>query len=77
MFSLRKFFATKKGIISVGVFIGVFAPLLQKWGNPGNMGVCVACFQRDIAGAVGLHRAIYAAGDCRVCPRRSDRSVPF
>jgi len=57
MSALGKFFATKKGIISVGVFIGVFAPLLQKWGNPGNMGVCVACFQRDIAGALGLHRA--------------------
>jgi len=37
--------------------VGVFAPLLQKWGNPGNMGVCVACFGRDIAGALGLHRA--------------------
>jgi len=41
----------------VGAFIGVFAPLLQKWGNPGNMGICVACFERDIAGALGLHRA--------------------
>ncbi|MFA5824228.1 MAG: YedE family putative selenium transporter [Thermodesulfovibrionales bacterium] len=57
MSTLRDFFATKWGIISVGVFIGIFAPLLQKWGNPGNMGVCVACFERDIAGAVGLHRA--------------------
>jgi len=37
--------------------IGVFAALLQKWGNPGNMGICVACFERDIAGALGLHRA--------------------
>jgi hypothetical protein len=35
----------------------VLAALLQKWGNPGNMGVCVACFERDIAGALGLHRA--------------------
>ena len=26
-------------------------------GNPANMGVCVACFERDIAGALGLHRA--------------------
>jgi YedE family putative selenium metabolism protein len=26
-------------------------------GNPGNMGVCVVCFTRDIAGALGLHRA--------------------
>jgi YedE family putative selenium metabolism protein len=54
---LKNFFATKWGIISVGAFIGVFAALLQKWGNPGNMGICVACFNRDIAGAVGLHRA--------------------
>lgn len=54
---LRNFFATKWGIISVGAFIGVIAPLLQKWGNPGNMGICVACFERDISGALGLHRA--------------------
>lgn len=54
---LRKFFASKWGIIGTGAFIGVFAPLLQKWGNPGNMGVCVACFERDIAGALGMHRA--------------------
>ena len=57
MAQLKNFFATKWGIISVGAFIGVFAPLLQKWGNPGNMGICVACFNRDIAGAIGLHRA--------------------
>jgi len=54
---IRKFFASRWGIISVGAFIGVFAPLLQKWGNPGNMGICVACFERDIAGALGFHRA--------------------
>lgn len=54
---LKKLFATCSGITGVGAFIGVFAPLLQKWGNPANMGVCVACFERDIAGALGLHRA--------------------
>ncbi|MBM4142810.1 MAG: YedE-related selenium metabolism membrane protein [Lentisphaerae bacterium] len=37
--------------------IGVVAAVLQKLGNPGNMGVCVACFERDIAGALGLHNA--------------------
>ena len=57
MGSFKNVFATRWGIISVGAFIGVFAPLLQKWGNPGNMGICVACFERDIAGALGLHRA--------------------
>jgi len=54
---MKNFFASRTGIILVGLAIGVLAPLLQFWGNPGNMGVCVACFERDIAGAVGLHRA--------------------
>ena len=57
MTQLKNFFVTRWGIISVGVFIGIFAPILQKLGNPGNMGICVACFNRDIAGAIGLHRA--------------------
>jgi len=57
MTRLKNIFATRWGIIGVGAFIGVFASLLQKWGNPGNMGICVACFERDIAGAIGLHRA--------------------
>ena len=56
MAQMKNIFATRWGIISVGAFIGVFAALLQKWGNPANMGVCVACFDRDIAGALGLHR---------------------
>lgn len=54
---MKNFFASRTGVIVVGGLIGVFAALLQFWGNPGNMGVCVACFERDIAGAVGLHRA--------------------
>ncbi|MCF8052688.1 MAG: YedE-related selenium metabolism membrane protein [Desulfobacterales bacterium] len=53
----KNWFATRWGIIGVGAFIGIIAALLQKFGNPGNMGICVACFERDIAGAVGLHRA--------------------
>jgi len=44
-------------IISCGIFIGIAATLLQKFGNPANMGICVACFERDIAGALGFHRA--------------------
>jgi len=52
------FFASGWGIISAGVIIGVLAPLLQMAGNPANMGICVACFERDIAGALGLHRAV-------------------
>jgi len=57
MGSFKNVFATRWGIIGVGAFIGILAPLLQKLGNPGNMGICVACFDRDIAGALGLHRA--------------------
>lgn len=57
MSQLKNFFATKWGIICVGAFIGLLAPILQKLGNPANMGICVACFNRDIAGAIGLHRA--------------------
>jgi len=51
------FLATRKEIALVGVFIGVCASFLQKLGNPANMGICVACMERDIAGALGLHRA--------------------
>ncbi|CAK7030571.1 MAG: hypothetical protein DESF_01282 [Desulfovibrio sp.] len=49
--------STTTGIIVVGLIFGVLAVLLQQAGNPGNMGICVVCFNRDIAGAVGLHRA--------------------
>jgi uncharacterized protein len=54
---VKNFFSTRWGIISVGAVIGILAPVLQKLGNPGNMGICVACFERDMAGALGLHRA--------------------
>ncbi|MFC1504325.1 YedE family putative selenium transporter [Spirochaetota bacterium] len=54
---IKDFFATKLGIICTGSIIGILAVVLQKLGNPGNMGICAACFIRDIAGAVGLHRA--------------------
>lgn len=40
-----------------GGIIGLMGVLLVTLGNPGNMGICVACFWRDIAGALGLHRA--------------------
>ncbi len=57
MSAIARFFASRWGIVITGASIGVLAALLQKWGNPGNMGICVACFERDIAGALGLHRA--------------------
>lgn len=52
-----RFMSSNLGVIFIGAIIGLIAPILQKFGNPANMGICVACFERDIAGAVGLHRA--------------------
>ena len=48
---------TRWGPIITGAVVGILAALLVEWGNPGNMGICVACFTRDIAGALGMHRA--------------------
>lgn len=36
-----------------GLVIGAVAAWLVSRGNPGNMGLCIACFGRDIAGAFG------------------------
>lgn len=44
-------------IIVAGLIIGVIATLLVVAGNPKNMGFCIACFIRDTAGGLGLHRA--------------------
>jgi len=52
----RSFFATRWGLVLAGGVIGVLAALLQYAGNPSNMGLCIAGFLRDIAGALGLHR---------------------
>jgi len=54
---MKNIFSSRWGIIATGAVIGVLAVTLQKMGNPANMGICVACFERDIAGALGLHRA--------------------
>jgi len=55
--NFSRFLSSRYGIVLTGASIGILASLLQKLGNPPNMGVCVACFERDIAGALGLHRA--------------------
>ena len=52
-----KALTSRWGPAITGGIIGVLAPVLVKLGNPGNMGICVVCFTRDIAGALGLHRA--------------------
>lgn len=47
----------KKGIIIAGGLVGIISVLLVYFGNPANMGFCIACFIRDISGGIGLHRA--------------------
>lgn len=44
-------------MVVVGLITGVIAAGLVVLGNPANMGFCIACFIRDMAGAFGLHRA--------------------
>jgi len=46
---------SKKGMIVAGSIVGILAAISVKLGNPGNMGICVACFIRDIAGSIGFH----------------------
>jgi hypothetical protein len=48
------FFSTKKWIILAGLVFGALGALAVNWGNPNNMGICSACFLRDIAGAIKL-----------------------
>ncbi len=50
-------FREKLPLIIGGGIVGIIAVVLVVLGNPANMGFCIACFIRDIAGAVGLHRA--------------------
>lgn len=47
----------KVTIAGAGIVIGLIAVLLVFFGNPANMGFCIACFVRDTAGALGLHSA--------------------
>lgn len=47
----------KTVIAAAGVVIGLIAAMLVFFGNPANMGFCIACFLRDTAGALGLHSA--------------------
>ncbi|GAH60797.1 unnamed protein product, partial [marine sediment metagenome] len=54
---MKRFWKPRIWIILGGLIFGVLGALMVNWGNPPNMGICVACFIRDIAGAIGLHRA--------------------
>jgi len=47
----------KKMIILTGFVIGLSALILVAFGNPANMGFCVACFIRDITGSLNMQTA--------------------
>ena len=48
---------SKKTLALAGALCGVVAALLAYFGNPANMAFCIACFVRDMAGALGMHQA--------------------
>lgn len=48
-------------LIGTGLAVGAAAVLLTALGNPANMGFCIACFLRDIAGALNFQRAGFDA----------------
>ena len=44
-------------VVIAGAVVAIAAVVLTLLGNPANMGFCIACFLRDIAGGVGMHSA--------------------
>lgn len=51
------FTGSKVKLLIAGVICGLLAVVLALAGNPGNMAICIACFIRDIAGAMKFHSA--------------------
>ncbi len=47
----------KRNLLIGGAIVGAVSLALVALGNPKNMGFCIACFIRDTAGAMNLHRA--------------------
>jgi uncharacterized protein len=55
--TLKVLWTPRTRIVLAGLIFGALGALAVNWGNPPNMGICVACFLRDIAGALKLHQA--------------------
>lgn len=53
----ENFFRRNWLVMLCGLVVGASAVLLSAFGNPKNMGFCIACFLRDIAGSLKLHQA--------------------
>jgi len=54
---MKKALSPLQIIMLAGGVTGLLAVILTLTGNPANMGFCIACFIRDIAGSLGMHRA--------------------
>ena len=55
-------------IIGAGVIIGIIAVALVYFGNPANMGFCIACFLRDTSSLYYRHLILeYIAYDLSQC----------
>ena len=52
-------------LIVCGLIAAAVAIALVIGGNPANMAICVACFIRDSAGALKLHRRQIGRASCR------------
>ena len=50
------FFKRNWLVMLCGLLVGTAAVVLTELGNPANMGFCIACFLRDIAGSLQLHQ---------------------
>ena len=48
-------------LVLTGLLVGAAAVVLTLLGNPKNMGFCIACFLRDISGALNFQRAGFDA----------------
>lgn len=58
----KESFLKRYGLLVItGLVVGAAAVALTAFGNPANMGFCIACFLRDIAGALNLQRAGFDA----------------
>lgn len=55
--AFKRFMSGYGIVILTGLLIGAAAVALSRLGNPKNMGFCIACFLRDIAGTTKLHNA--------------------
>jgi YedE family putative selenium metabolism protein len=53
---LKSNLSRQRFVLALALILGVgaLAAFLVEMGNPGNMGVCGACFLRDIGGSLGL-----------------------